>query len=267
LSRSKKYDVCVVGGGSGGVGAAVSAARHGARTLLIEASPDLGGTSTRAGVNNYEPVAGATGLPQELFDRLKAKPSAVSIQKRTAKYHPDRRWGIYERTDETDYRLSLSRRSGTAIVFEPEAMSEVMRTAVRESGCDLLLNTRFTEVSRSGSTIDAISINSVNGPETVVADVFIDSTADINLARAAGCESSIGVEPASLYNEPTAPDTHQSVLNAASLCYRIRRLASDKPAEIEPPPAGIDLEALNPVTSIRTYPVINRNMNPLRLMT
>jgi len=62
---------------------AVSAARHGARTLLIKASPDLGGTSTRAGVNNYEPVAGATGLPQELADRLKAEPSAVSIQKNT----------------------------------------------------------------------------------------------------------------------------------------------------------------------------------------
>jgi len=129
------------------------------------------------------------------------------------------------------------------------------------------LDTRFTEDSRSGSTIDAISIDSPEGRAQVVADVFIDSTADINLPRAAGCESSIGVEPTSLYNEPTAPDSHQSVLNAASLCYRISRLASDEPTEIEPPPAGIDLEALNPVTSIRTYPNGDRNMNPLRLMT
>ena len=61
------YDVCVVGGGSGGFGAAVAAARLGARVLLVEAGRGLGGTSTWAGVNNYEPVAGATGLPEEVY--------------------------------------------------------------------------------------------------------------------------------------------------------------------------------------------------------
>ena len=37
------YDVAVVGGGSAGVAAAIAAAQSGARTLLIERDPFLGG--------------------------------------------------------------------------------------------------------------------------------------------------------------------------------------------------------------------------------
>ena len=36
---------------------------------------------------------------------------------------------------------------------------------------------------------------------------------------------------------------------------------------MDPPPPGIDPATLNPVTSIRTYPNGDRNMNPLQLMT
>ena len=40
------YDVIVVGGGPAGVSSAIAAARQGLRTLLIEGSGCLGGTST-----------------------------------------------------------------------------------------------------------------------------------------------------------------------------------------------------------------------------
>ncbi len=267
LSLFQIVDVCVVGGGSGGIGAVVSASRHGAKTLLIEASPGIGGTSTRAGVNNYEPVAGATGLPAELFARLRERPDTVSIQRRTAKYHPDRLWGIYDRSNESDYRLSLIRRCGTPIAFEPDVMNDMMIATVLESGCELSLNTRFVEVRASGDRIESISIDSPEGPLEIQANVFIDTTADIHLARAGGCESAIGVEPRSVYNEPSAPNEHESVLNNASLCYQITPLKDDEQTEISDPPESIDLDELNPVTSIRTYANGDRNMNPLRLMT
>jgi hypothetical protein len=267
LNTIQKVDVCVVGGGSGGFGAAVSAARHNAKTLLIEASPGLGGTSTRAGVNNYEPVAGAMGLPAELYEKLQSVQDAVTIQVRTEKYHPDRPWGIYDRSNHTDYRLTLSRRCGTAVVFEPDAMNTAMLETVEEAGCELLLSSRFTDVRTSNGEIDAITVSTPEGEITVEADVFIDSTADIYLARAAGCQSAIGVESKDAYNEPTAPDDPETVLNSASLCYRISPLSENESPSIDSPPPGIDLASLNPVTSIRTYANGDRNMNPLRLMT
>lgn len=49
----ESYDVVVVGGGSGGVGAAVGAAQSGAKVCLIERYPFLGGAATASSVLSY----------------------------------------------------------------------------------------------------------------------------------------------------------------------------------------------------------------------
>ena len=267
MSDNETYDVCLVGDGSGGKGAAVSAARDGAKTLLIEAPLSLGGTSTWAGVNNYEPAAGATGLPQELYERLAEHPYAESIQRRTASYHPDRPWGIYDRSDHTDYRLTLNRRCGTALTFEPKTTSDAMIDSVKEAGVELRPSTRFIQVQTSDKRVQSIDIQGNDFDGRIQAGVFIDSTADIYLARAAGRESAIGVESRNAYDEPIAPEQPESVLNNASLCYRIAPLPPEESLQIDLPPDGIDLDELRPVTSIRTYANGYRNMNPLHLMT
>ena len=264
---SNIYDICVVGGGSGGFGAACSAARHGARVVLIEAGNGLGGTSTWAGVNNYEPVAGPTGLPQELCERLQQTPKTVAIQQRSESYSDNRPWGIYDRSDATDYRLSLSRLSGMPIVFEPDAMADLMLTMLSEAGCKVLLNTRFTQVHTQGNRITSITIQGPEGEDTIRAEVFIDATANIYLARAAGCETAIGIETPDVYDEPSAPEKPEMVLNNASLCYRITPLKPGEQPDIQPIPSDVDRDKIRPVTSIRTYANGDRNMNPLHMMT
>lgn len=73
-----RTQVCVIGGGSGGIGAALAAARAGAGVVLLEREAILGGTSTNAWVHTWEPVSGANGIPRELYQAMKADPSAVT---------------------------------------------------------------------------------------------------------------------------------------------------------------------------------------------
>jgi NADPH-dependent 2,4-dienoyl-CoA reductase/sulfur reductase-like enzyme len=56
----RETDVIVVGGGPGGIAAAVSAARGGARTVLIERYGHLGGMSTGGLVNIIRTLAAFT---------------------------------------------------------------------------------------------------------------------------------------------------------------------------------------------------------------
>ena len=51
LSEQAQFDVVVVGGGTAGTVAAIQSARLGAKTLIIERTSQLGGTTTTAGVN------------------------------------------------------------------------------------------------------------------------------------------------------------------------------------------------------------------------
>ena len=55
------YDVIVVGGGIAGVSAAASAARHGAKTLIIETNVVLGGLATAGLISWYEPLCDRKG--------------------------------------------------------------------------------------------------------------------------------------------------------------------------------------------------------------
>ena len=50
-----KYDLIVIGGGFAGVASAISAAKEGMRTLLVEKSNSLGGAATNCLVNPFMP--------------------------------------------------------------------------------------------------------------------------------------------------------------------------------------------------------------------
>ena len=70
-----EYDVMVVGGGNAGCAAAIAAASHGARTLLVERYGFLGGTATAAMVGPWmtfhsgeDRIVG--GIAQEIVERL-----------------------------------------------------------------------------------------------------------------------------------------------------------------------------------------------------
>ena len=81
-----KYDVIVVGGGTAGCVAALSAAKNGAKTLLVEKHDYLGGTLLGGAIcfmgffNIHKPypdverVQLIQGVPNEIVERLKYGP-------------------------------------------------------------------------------------------------------------------------------------------------------------------------------------------------
>ena len=70
-AATRHYDVLVVGGGPGGVSSAVSAARNGARILLIERYGFLGGMATSAQVVTFmKYISGGTVINRGLFEEF-----------------------------------------------------------------------------------------------------------------------------------------------------------------------------------------------------
>jgi hypothetical protein len=259
----------VAGGGSGGFGAALAAARRGLRVLLVERGPMLGGTSTLGGVNTWEPGIGGPGFPSEIYERLRRQPDAIGVSKVIHNYTQEKPWG-WSRVDRSlDYRTSL-RRAGlpsgdwTRITFEPEAMAAAMLAMLQETGrVDVRLNTTFVAAETKAGQITSLVISATEGESRVSVRFVVDATAQLRVATQVGCRTYLGCEPRSLYNELSAPVVHANRLNGVSVCFRVTPVTT--PA-VEPLSAGVPDELFNPPVSITEYPCGDLNLNPLPIM-
>ncbi|MBI2191283.1 MAG: FAD-dependent oxidoreductase [Planctomycetes bacterium] len=86
------FDLAVIGGGSGGFGAAPAAARRGLRVLLAESGPILGGNSTLGGVNTWESGIGGPGFHGELYRRLARRPISIGVSRTIRFWTRDQPW-------------------------------------------------------------------------------------------------------------------------------------------------------------------------------
>lgn len=161
----KEYtcDVLVCGGGPGGICAAVSAARNGADTMLVERYGFLGGMATMALVFPFMTrFAGAKqiidGVFQELIERLDAKGGYGG---------PDR-----------------------PAMFDAETLKSVADEICLESGVRLLLHTMVDGGEIGNGLIERVTIHNKSGEQSVKAGMYIDATGDADLAYLSGvpCE-------------------------------------------------------------------------------
>jgi len=182
----RSYDVLVIGGGNAGCAAALAAARHGARTLLVERYGFLGGTATAAMVGPWmtfhsgeERIVG--GIAQEIVDRLVALGGSPG-----------------HLPDASDYVASIT-------PFDPEIHKALLFDMMRESGVDLLLHAYFLEAlrDRERDAVRGARVATVAGPRDYDGVVTIDASADAFVAASAGVAVQQGdergrVQPASL---------------------------------------------------------------------
>jgi hypothetical protein len=147
-----KVDVLVCGGGPAGCAAALYAARSGAKTLLLENLPFLGGVWTAVGVSHLISGRGHQGLNTEIHERLPVHQ-------------------VFNRN-----------------IYVIEDMKMLLDTMMSEAGVITQFHTRAIHVVRDGSRIRGVFTASKSGVEYIEANVVIDATGDGDVAAAAGCE-------------------------------------------------------------------------------
>lgn len=273
-----RCELAVIGGGSGGFGAALAAARRGVDVVLVEQGDRLGGTSVRGGVNCWEPGVGGTGIPFELYLRLQRIPGAVGIYthgRHQSTFDPAREAYRYpggeSLIDPARRYLDTLQRHGVpfaqrhGVVFEPDAMAGAMAAMLRETGrCRVLTNTAFEVVEADGPRLRAVGLS---GGRVLRAEWFVDATGDGVVCAAAGCEMMTGQEPRARFGEAGAPDKATGRINGVTLIYRVTPAA--EPA-VEPLPAGVATgcwwAARFPSAQINQYPCGDLNVNMLPTM-
>ena len=168
-----KADFCVVGGGLAGLCAAVTAARHGAKTVLMQERPMLGGNASSEvrmwvsgarGENNRE-----TGLLEEIM---------MDNQYR----NPDKVYCIWD-----------------SVLYEK---------ARSEKNLTLLLNCSCMDAEMNGNIICSVTGWQMTTQQfhCIEARVFADCSGDSIIAPLTGAEARMGREARSEYGESFGPE-------------------------------------------------------------
>ncbi|MCX6911063.1 MAG: FAD-dependent oxidoreductase [Verrucomicrobia bacterium] len=282
-------DVAVIGGGSGGFGAALAAARLGLDVVLVERADCLGGNSVRGGVNIWEPVVGGTGIPFELYRRLKQQPQAVGIYshgRHMSTFDPKREAyrfpGGETVIDPTRRYLDTLLRHGLqglsaaeartfrkerwhGVVFEPDAMAKTMFAMLEETGrCRVLFNTAFVSAQTTAGRVHSAKLSD---GRRLNADYYVDATGDGTVCVATGCETMMGQEPGTRFGEPHAPTNATARVNGVTLIYRVTPVAT---SAVEALPDGVAEKCWwtgkFPAAQINHYPNGDLNVNMLPTM-
>jgi hypothetical protein len=177
-------DVLVVGGGPAGIGAAIGAARAGARTTLVERYGFLGGSATASMVGPFMSsytLDGSRQIIAGVFDDLVRRMEAVG-----GAIHPSK---VTSGSAESGfYRFGHEH----VTPFDAEVMKVVAADMVVEAGCALMLHTSLVEpVVRDGVAVGAILLNK-GGLQMLPARVLVDCSADADVAYRAGAPTTKG---------------------------------------------------------------------------
>lgn len=195
-----EVDFCIVGGGLAGTIAALSAARHGMKVVLMQDRPMLGGNCS----------------------------SEVRLYIRGAKKLEDRETGILNEFEEENiYRNAELSNS----VWDSVLLGKVFE----EKNITLLTNCSCLAAEKEGDSIVSVTGWQLNTYtfHTVKAKYFADCSGDCILAPLVGAEFIVGREGKNVYGESLAPDESDSKTMGMSCLLQAREV--DHKVEFIPP--------------------------------
>ncbi|MBR5520022.1 MAG: FAD-dependent oxidoreductase [Clostridia bacterium] len=183
IEKTKQYDVVVVGSGPAGIGAAITAGRNGAKTLLIESCGRVGGIST-------------SGMMSHFTGRVGNK-----------LYHE-----ILQRADEKNH-FDVDRITR----IDPEMLTLTYIEMLEEANVDILLYTTFCDVLMEGNTVTGVLCHNKGGFCAYYAKVVVDASGDGDVAAKSGAaftkgrESDGKMQPATLMFKVAGVDMERAV--------------------------------------------------------
>ncbi len=164
LGAAVDCDIVVYGGTSGGVAAAVQAARAGKKVVLLEFGGHLGGmTSGGLGQTDIGNKGAIGGIAREFYQRVGRH------------YGKEEGW-----------------------VFEPHVAERIFFQMVNEAKVELYLSQRLASVKKEGARIREIVMES---GRIFRGKMFIDATYEGDLLARAGVAYAVGREANSVYGE------------------------------------------------------------------
>lgn len=186
-------DVVVVGGGPAGVSAAVSAARNGADTVLVERYGCLGGMASGGMVLVLDDMVNGSevtvrGICEEYIGRLHQLGLAVypPPEERNGAPASRRRWARFGASDFRHH--GQPKPICYSVAFDPDGWKRVSLDLVAEAGVALRLHSWMAEAVVDGERLRGVRLLTKAGLQEVRAEVVVDASGDADVAVAAGAE-------------------------------------------------------------------------------
>lgn len=172
MNVNSEYEVIVFGGGPSGCAAAISAAREGAKTLLIESTYTLGGMSTN-GLVSWAPMHNGEDF---VYGSI-----ALELISEAHKNITDQPMTSWLRNHYEETKLTFDRK-------------------VIESGAQVLFGSMLCAATQKDGNISSVVVSNKNGLTKYTAKVYIDCTGDADLVYFAGLdyEKSDCLQPSTL---------------------------------------------------------------------
>lgn len=211
--QSADYEVAVIGAGMSGIAAAVAAARTGAKTVLVQDRPVLGGNASSEmrvtvngvhGLKNKHRIERETGIIEEILIE-------------NWYYNPQESYTVWDH-----------------VLYDYVS---------REPNLELLLNTSAMEPLMDGNRINAARCwQSTTETEYLIhADLFVDCSGDGLLAARAGAEYRMGREARAEFDESFAPEQADGWVMGDTIMMITKDMG--RPAPYYPPSYAVPYDA------------------------
>jgi len=201
-----RTQVLVLGGGAGGIGAAISAAREGAETLLVDRQGFIGGNMTIGlpllAFLDAQGRQVTRGLPQEIVDRLMELGGAFGH--RECPLH------------------------NSTTVIDPNLMKIVLFEKIKKYGVRPLLHCEIIGTNVENGELKSVIVKGKGREIEIFADVFVDATGDGDVAYMAGAE----YEKGQYANGETQPPTLMFTVGGFNL-ERFMDYLAEHPEELK----------------------------------